>query len=40
MESRGVKAMRLVREGRSIEIAAKESGVSEYWLRSKMEKKL
>ena len=39
MESRGVKAVRLVKEGRSIAVAAKEAGVSEFWLKLKWESK-
>ena len=38
MESRGVKAIRLVKEGRSIALAAKETGVSEFWLTLVMER--
>jgi hypothetical protein len=39
MESRGIKAVRLVKEGRSIAFAAKEAGVSEFWLGLVMERK-
>jgi molybdenum-dependent DNA-binding transcriptional regulator ModE len=38
MTGRAIKAVRLVRQGRSIAQAAKEAGVSEYWLRLKMDK--
>ena len=38
MESRSRKAVRLVKEGRSIPFAAKEAGVSEFWLKLKMER--
>ena len=38
-ESRGVKAMRLVREGISVKEAAKQAGVSEFWLGLKQRRK-
>lgn len=32
-ESRAAKADRLIQEGKSVTIAAREAGVSEFWLR-------
>ena len=37
-ESRGAKADRLVREGKSVAQAAREAGVSEFWLQLRVDR--
>lgn len=37
-ESRGAKADRLIRDGKSVAQAAQEAGVSEFWLQLRIDR--